>query len=149
GAPVGWGQNRVTRGDIGDARKGAQTDAIKKALSYFSIGNRAYQGLLGEDSHAQPTRRVEPKPARPQTTLRNGHGSPVVVKQQHTPKTLFEQGKRNGLWSEKSISKFYAKASEISGRLQSQTHWDMTPSEMAEMAQQIYEQMPAAVAGAN
>src|SRR5258708_4348273 len=45
-APVGWGQNRVTRGDIGDARKGAQTDAIKKALSYFSIGNRAYQGLL-------------------------------------------------------------------------------------------------------
>ena len=35
--PVAWGQNRVTRGDIGDARKGAQTDAIKKALSYFSI----------------------------------------------------------------------------------------------------------------
>src|SRR5438067_2280806 len=29
--PTGWGQNRVTRGDIGDARKGAQTDAIKKA----------------------------------------------------------------------------------------------------------------------
>ncbi len=44
--PVAWGQNRVTRGDIGDARKGAQTDAIKKALSYFSIGNRAYHGLL-------------------------------------------------------------------------------------------------------
>src|SRR6266567_7408197 len=44
--PVAWGQNRVTRGDIGDARKGAQTDAIKKALSYFSIGARAYHGLL-------------------------------------------------------------------------------------------------------
>lgn len=44
--PSGWGQSRVTRGDIGDARKGAQTDAIKKALSYFSIGNRAYLGLL-------------------------------------------------------------------------------------------------------
>lgn len=44
--PVGWGQARVTKGDIGDARKGAQTDAIKKALSYFSIGNRAYLGLL-------------------------------------------------------------------------------------------------------
>lgn len=44
--PTGWGQNRVTRGDIGDAQKGAQTDAIKKALSYYSIGNRAYHGLL-------------------------------------------------------------------------------------------------------
>lgn len=45
-APVGYGQSRVTKGDRGDAKKGAQTDAIKKALSYFSIGNRAYHGLL-------------------------------------------------------------------------------------------------------
>jgi hypothetical protein len=45
-APVGYGQSRVTKGDLGDAKKGAQTDAIKKALSYFSIGNRAYHGLL-------------------------------------------------------------------------------------------------------
>jgi len=44
--PVGYGQSRVTKGDVGDAKKGAQTDAIKKALSYFSIGNRAYHGLL-------------------------------------------------------------------------------------------------------
>jgi recombination DNA repair RAD52 pathway protein len=44
--PVGYGQSRVTKGDTGDAKKGAQTDAIKKALSYFSIGNRAYHGLL-------------------------------------------------------------------------------------------------------
>lgn len=44
--PVGWGQSRVTRGDVGDAKKGAQTDALKKALSYFSVGNRAYHGLL-------------------------------------------------------------------------------------------------------
>lgn len=44
--PVGWGQARITKGDLGDAKKGAQTDAIKKALSYFSIGNRAYHGLL-------------------------------------------------------------------------------------------------------
>ena len=44
--PTAYGQSRVTRGDIGDAKKGAQTDAIKKALSYFSIGNRAYHGLL-------------------------------------------------------------------------------------------------------
>jgi len=44
--PVGWGQSRVTKADVGDAKKGAKTDAIKKALSYFSIGNRAYHGLL-------------------------------------------------------------------------------------------------------
>lgn len=44
-----WGQNTVTRGDIGDAKKAAQTDAIKKALSLFSVGNRAYLGLLDQD----------------------------------------------------------------------------------------------------
>lgn len=34
--------------DPGDAFKAAQTDAMKKALSLFSIGNRAYRGLLGK-----------------------------------------------------------------------------------------------------
>lgn len=32
--------------DYGDAMKSAQTDAMKKALAHFSIGNRAYHGLL-------------------------------------------------------------------------------------------------------
>lgn len=41
-----YGQSRVTRGDYGDAKKGAQTDALKKALSYFSVGARAYRGEL-------------------------------------------------------------------------------------------------------
>lgn len=63
--PTGWGQNRVTRGDIGDARKGAQTDAIKKALSYFSIGNRAYHGLLPDGKPASASRSVaKPAPRR-------------------------------------------------------------------------------------
>jgi len=44
--PTGWGQARVTRGDVGDAKKGAQTDGLKKAFSYFSIGSRAYRGEL-------------------------------------------------------------------------------------------------------
>lgn len=44
--PTGWGQGRVTKGDMGDARKAAITDALKKALSYFSVGNRAYHGCL-------------------------------------------------------------------------------------------------------
>ena len=32
--------------DIGDSFKSAQTDALKKAFAHFSIGNRAYHGLL-------------------------------------------------------------------------------------------------------
>ena len=43
-----YGQGRVTRSDYGDAKKSAQTDALKKALSYFSIGNRAFLGLLNK-----------------------------------------------------------------------------------------------------
>ncbi len=54
--PVGWGQARIVSGDIGDAKKGAQTDAIKKALSYFSIGNRAYHGLLKADKKENGSR---------------------------------------------------------------------------------------------
>src|SRR5258707_5610869 len=57
--PFAWGQSRVTRGDTGDAKKGAQTDAIKKALAYFSIGNRAYHGLL-EKSGIRPTTTQKP-----------------------------------------------------------------------------------------
>lgn len=34
--------------DYGDAMKSAQTDAMKKAFAHFSIGNRAYHGLLAE-----------------------------------------------------------------------------------------------------
>jgi hypothetical protein len=41
-----WGQCAIRSGDIGDARKGAVTDSLKKGLSYFSIGNRAFHGQL-------------------------------------------------------------------------------------------------------
>lgn len=40
--------SHIIQSDPGDAFKSAQTDATKKALSYFSIGNRAYHGLLGK-----------------------------------------------------------------------------------------------------
>jgi Rad52/22 family double-strand break repair protein len=51
--PIAHGQGKCTRGDLGDALKSAQTDALKKALSYFSIGNRAYKGQLkgGTNNH--------------------------------------------------------------------------------------------------
>jgi hypothetical protein len=41
-----YGQNQVTKGERGQALKSAQTDALKKALSYFSIGKKAYYGKL-------------------------------------------------------------------------------------------------------
>jgi hypothetical protein len=69
--PTSWGQSRVTRGDIGDAKKGAQTDAIKKGLAYFSIGNRAYHGLLdGKKQAPQPARPVQqPTPLQPTSEI--------------------------------------------------------------------------------
>src|SRR5258708_18609686 len=122
--PVGWGQNRVTRGDIGDARKGAQTDAIKKALSYFSIGNRAYQGLLKEDSqgnHARPAQpakhvvdAVQPKAAPGTEHLTNGHGSPAFPSNKDTVAItrgeLFERGEQRGMWTRIASTARYAKA---------------------------------------
>jgi len=39
--------------DYGDAMKSAQTDAMKKAFAHFSIGNRAYHGLLKDDNAEQ------------------------------------------------------------------------------------------------
>jgi len=50
-----YGQSRITKGDIGDAMKGAQTDALKKALSYFDIGQRAYFGLLPKPKNQKKT----------------------------------------------------------------------------------------------
>ena len=58
--PVGWGQARVTKGDVGDAKKGAQTDAIKKALSYFSVGNRAFHGCLRSSKAGNNQRQTRP-----------------------------------------------------------------------------------------
>lgn len=61
--PKAYGQARITRGDVGDAQKGAQTDAIKKALSYFSIGNRAFHGLLGNGKTTKPEPEIAPTPS--------------------------------------------------------------------------------------
>lgn len=63
--PTAWGQSRVTRGDLGDAHKGAQTDAIKKGLSYFGIGSRAYLGLLQGGKSKKVQSATQPKIASP------------------------------------------------------------------------------------
>ena len=46
GKKIQWRKTGEKVTDFADAKKSAQTDALKKALSYFSIGNRAYHGKL-------------------------------------------------------------------------------------------------------
>jgi len=43
-----YGEGRQPLASPGDALKSAQTDALKKALSYLSVGQRAYCGLLNK-----------------------------------------------------------------------------------------------------
>ncbi len=44
---VQFGQSQIVHGNVGDAKKGAVTNAVLKGLSLFSIGNAAYRGELG------------------------------------------------------------------------------------------------------
>ena len=39
-------QMQISKGNVGDAQKGAITDAIQKCMSLLSIGSDAYKGLL-------------------------------------------------------------------------------------------------------
>lgn len=56
------GDQRIVKGRVGDAKKGAVTDALKKAASFLGVGNRAYKGLLKPLSHAP--QRPNPKPEK-------------------------------------------------------------------------------------
>jgi hypothetical protein len=85
--PRAYGQARITRKDIGDAKKGAQTDAIKKALSYFSIGNRAYLGeLQGSDQVIEKSKTVDNYPTGQTNTL-------GVCEKCGAPKIKYKSGK--------------------------------------------------------
>jgi len=81
-AKSAYGQSRVTKDDIGDGLKGAQTDALKKALSLFSIGNRAYLGLLIHDATSQtsnkPSTQVVSAPKTPSKIPLSGTKTPTV-----------------------------------------------------------------------
>lgn len=45
--------------DYGDAMKSAQTDAMKKAFAHFSIGSRAYHGLLTKTGVKEAVKQLE------------------------------------------------------------------------------------------
>lgn len=99
--PTGYGQSRVTKGDIGDAKKGAQTDAIKKALSYYSIGNRAYLGLLADPTKQNNgqrqvnQQRPNPQQTRPQAPTPIKPTQPQTA-QSDEPHTEMPQTQKNG-----------------------------------------------------
>ena len=57
------GQMQIVKGNVGDAQKGAITDAIQKCMSLLSIGSDAYKGLL---KHVfQPSNRAPSTPPPP------------------------------------------------------------------------------------
>jgi len=76
------GQMQIIKGNVGDAQKGAITDAIQKCMSLLSIGSDAYKGLLKyvyqqgtKSSSTQPPPRNNPSidtptdPSDPAATL--------------------------------------------------------------------------------
>ena len=60
------GQMQIVKGNVGDAQKGAITDAIQKCMSLLSIDSDAYKGLL---KHVfQPSNRPPSSPPPPPTS---------------------------------------------------------------------------------
>ncbi|MDD2465373.1 MAG: hypothetical protein PHI97_15355 [Desulfobulbus sp.] len=55
------GQMQIVKGNVGDAQKGAITDAIQKCMSLLSIGSDAYKGLL-KNVYLQGTQRTQSNP---------------------------------------------------------------------------------------
>ena len=60
------GQMQIVKGNVGDAQKGAITDAIQKCMSLLSIGSDAYKGLL-KNVYLQGTQRTQPPASQPKT----------------------------------------------------------------------------------
>ena len=68
------GQMNIVKQNVGDAYKGAVTDAIQKCFSLLSIGQDAYRGLLKEvylGSNGNRPPMNQPKPHQPSTRRSN------------------------------------------------------------------------------
>ena len=75
------GQMQIVKGNVGDAQKGAITDAIQKCMSLLSIGSDAYKGLLKhvfQPSSRPPSTLPPPSTSRCPPTLsgRNSASTP-------------------------------------------------------------------------
>jgi len=58
------GQMQIVKGNVGDAQKGAITDAIQKCMSLLSIGSDSYKGLLKQVYQNTPGK-TEPVKSQP------------------------------------------------------------------------------------
>ncbi len=68
------GQMNIVKGNVGDAQKGAITDALQKCLSLCSIGQDSYRGLLetvynSRSPQAQPRQSLPKSAPQPQPIL--------------------------------------------------------------------------------
>ena len=84
------GQMNIVKGNIGDAQKGAITDAIQKCFSLVSIGTDAYRGLLGIVYNPSSQHKSLPvpssRPASPsQSELPQSESQPPVQSQPDPP----------------------------------------------------------------
>ncbi|WP_028319586.1 hypothetical protein [Desulfobulbus elongatus] len=70
------GQMQIVKGNVGDAQKGAITDAIQKCMSLLSIGSDAYKGLL-KNVYLQGTQRIQPPATQPKTKPASRTSQPV------------------------------------------------------------------------
>jgi len=64
------GQMQIIKKNVGDAMKGAITDALQKCLSLLSIGSDAYKGLLKDVYHSgnRPLATTRKQPQQQQQT---------------------------------------------------------------------------------
>jgi hypothetical protein len=70
------GQMQIVKGNVGDAQKGAITDAIQKCMSLLSIGSDAYKGLL-KNVYLQGSQRTQPPAPQPTTKPASRTSQPV------------------------------------------------------------------------
>ena len=77
------GQMQIIKGNVGDAQKGAITDAIQKCMSLLSIGSDSYKGLLknvylGNTPKNQPGQQSQPT-AKPQESSTKPSNLPKIA----------------------------------------------------------------------
>jgi hypothetical protein len=59
------GDQMIVRERVGDAKKGAITDALKKAAGMLGVGNEAYKGLLTPSTNGKPARQPRKETSKP------------------------------------------------------------------------------------
>lgn len=74
------GQMQIVKGNVGDAKKGAITDAIQKCMSLLSIGSDSYKGLLKDVYLANPQETQSGNNRQERKTVGQGNNSAGLPK---------------------------------------------------------------------